>query len=513
MRFRYIVFGILLLQSCANKITLTGGDKDELAPVLVDAFPRNASDSFKANEIILQFDELIQLRNTNQIIVSPLTADKWEYAASGKGVKIKVPLLEDSTTYTIDFGESIVDNNESNPIKDFTYVLSTYNVIDTCLLAGSIVDHLTNEPRDQILVGLYGSKEFDIDSLKPRYICKTDESGSFLFKGIRAGNYYIRAIDDLNKDYKLQVNEGFAFNEKGVYVDSLTDTISLKMSADRNLPVTYSLNTDLLNFPFIEFSKPISSISIKDSLDNEVNYELNNTRDTVFLISDLLNSDLILSVNSGENDTLNWVSAIDNKKKELKLGLSIVSNKIKKKSIRVKTSLKIDSVVSSGIHLLKDSIEVNILDIEKGFRNILELSFERPIDVNGLRLVIDSASIFNGISTNDKFSAQVALVPETEFGKIEFSFSKKLEGNALVWLLNDKAEPLAFKLIGDGSSSFEFVRLYEGEYQLKIFYDTNMNNIWDAIDFNTLESAEPIETYGPYRLEKGWELLGNKIEL
>lgn len=119
--------------SCAKRGSITGGLKDTLAPVLTMSFPKNYSTDFKAKEIKLTFDEYIKLKNTNkQLIISPpMKYEPLIYPTNvSKYINIKIQdTLLPNTTYSFNFGQSITDNNEGNPLNQFKYVFSTGSIV------------------------------------------------------------------------------------------------------------------------------------------------------------------------------------------------------------------------------------------------------------------------------------------------------------------------------------------------------------------------------------------------
>lgn len=149
MRFKHVTFIYVLLVllciiSCAKRGSITGGPKDEDPPVFVKASPPNLSTSFRANEIKIYFNELVKIQDIQKVIISPPMGIKPEISPIGYGAKfIRVRFkdtLRAETTYNINFGSSIVDNNESNALPFFQYVFSTGKVLDSLTFNGSIKD-------------------------------------------------------------------------------------------------------------------------------------------------------------------------------------------------------------------------------------------------------------------------------------------------------------------------------------------------------------------------------------
>jgi len=197
----------LLHLGCAQIGTVTGGDKDTLAPVIVQANPANFTTSYSKKEMkaYIKFDEFVELRDVNQnLIVSPPLENKPEIKLQGKKVIIDLKNeLKPNTTYNLDFGNSIVDLNEGNPLTRFQYVFSTKSYIDSLSVAGIVLNPTTLAKEKDVFVVLYENLQ-DSTPYKelPLFVSKTDTSGKFELNYIKPGNFKIIAIKDLNSNLK-----------------------------------------------------------------------------------------------------------------------------------------------------------------------------------------------------------------------------------------------------------------------------------------------------------------------
>ena len=212
LHFFLVFISTLLIISCAKRGSIGGGPKDETPPVFVRSSPPNFSTSFKSDEIRLYFDELVTIQDAQQVIVSPPMKIKPEVSPIGypaKFIKIqfKDTLLAE-TTYNINFGSSIVDNNEKNPIKFFQFVFSTGKVLDSLTFKGSVKDAFKQTLDKNIAVYLYELNEKYSDSAVfkeyPRYISNTLDSTQFEFKNIKAGKYKLIALYDKANNYTYE---------------------------------------------------------------------------------------------------------------------------------------------------------------------------------------------------------------------------------------------------------------------------------------------------------------------
>ena len=185
--YLYLLGGVLLLLwvACARVGSPTGGEQDKIPPKVVRTIPPNESVNFSGNRIRIYFDEFITLKDVRkQLIISPPLAYFPEITPSGnasKYINIKIlDTLKPHTTYTLNFGRSIQDNNEGNPLSFYTYTFSTGNTIDSLTLKGNIKDALLPKGDHFVNVMLYELGEKFSDSIvykqRPTYVVNTLDS-------------------------------------------------------------------------------------------------------------------------------------------------------------------------------------------------------------------------------------------------------------------------------------------------------------------------------------------------
>src|SRR5690606_15919659 len=135
-------------------------------------------------------------------IITPLS--------TSKTLKIKLlDTLKPNTTYSFNFGNSIVDNNEENKFEYFKYVFSTGSYIDSLKLSGTVRDAQLIAPEIPTTVMLYEVNETFNDSLiyseKPTYITATkDSTGTFELSNLKEGKYLLLALKEKSNDYIFQ---------------------------------------------------------------------------------------------------------------------------------------------------------------------------------------------------------------------------------------------------------------------------------------------------------------------
>ncbi len=307
MRSIHIIFTLFIVSllyiiaignaGCAQVGSPTGGPKDSIAPRLVSASPPLNSTNFKGNKITLNFNEYVEIKEAQtNVMISPFPKKNplVDHKLRTVTVKLKDSLLP-NTTYSINFGNAIVDINEGNPLKDFTYVFSTGNQIDSFMLLGKILIAESGNPDSTLIALLYrNADDSAVQKRKPDYITRLTGDGSFAFINLPAGNFKVYALKDGDggKTYNSK-KELFAFADAAVTVSEKTEAVVLYASAlekeNRNVVTGKTGNNKKLVFtlplgsqskelltPFdISFNNPLkvfepAKLILKDSNNNPV---------------------------------------------------------------------------------------------------------------------------------------------------------------------------------------------------------------------------------------------------
>ena len=195
---------VIIGYSCASMGTPDGGPYDEMPPKFVGSSPRLHAVNVKDKKIELEFDEFIKLEKPSEkVVVSPPQLEQPEIKVVGKKVVAQLfDTLKHATTYTIDFSDAIVDNNEGNPMGNFTYSFSTGATIDTMEVSGAVLNAEDLEPIKGIQVGLHiNLNDSALNTLPFDRVSRTDSHGRFSIRGVAPGKYRIYALMDGNQNY------------------------------------------------------------------------------------------------------------------------------------------------------------------------------------------------------------------------------------------------------------------------------------------------------------------------
>lgn len=371
----FVAVSVLMLYACANPGTPTGGPIDVTPPKVIGSTPTENAIGNKKTKVIINFDEYVKLDKPNEkVVVSPPQLQQPEIKTVGK--KISVNLLDSlkpNTTYTIDFSDAIQDNNEGNPMGNYTFTFSTGAAIDTMEVSGNVLNAADLEPIKGILVGLHSNLN-DSAFVKTPFdrVGRTDSKGHFVIKGVARGKYHIYALADADQNFFFsQKSEQLAFNndliiptcnqqmrQDTAWVDSITvdtiipksyihfmpDNIILRAFKENNtrqslkkkerlVPQKFTLtfsapNKDLPKIKGLNFDEKDAFIIETDNKKDSITYWLkdsvNYKKDTLSLALSYLYTDSLNNL-SPRTDTLNLIS------KQKTLTKQVVQKKKKKK--------------------------------------------------------------------------------------------------------------------------------------------------------------------------------------
>lgn len=265
--FLTLVLMLLLVTAffggCARMGQPDGGWYDDTPPKVIGSSPEDKETNVTSKKVTIYFDEYIKLEDaTNKVIVSPPQLEMPEIKASGKKIVVELKdTLKENTTYTIDFSDAISDNNENNPMGNYTFTFSTGEQIDTMEVSGYVLEASNLEPMKGVMVGLYDDMADSAFKKKPMLrVSRTDSRGRFVIKGVAPGTYRIYALKDADGDYCFnQKSEMIAFThatyEPSCKPDMRQDTIwrdSLHIANIKQVKFTHFYPDDIVLLAFQE---------------------------------------------------------------------------------------------------------------------------------------------------------------------------------------------------------------------------------------------------------------------
>ena len=245
-----------LLYACANMASPNGGPYDELPPKFISSTPAPGQLNYKGKKVEILFDELIQVdKPTENVIITPPQAMQPVIRANGRRVVVELEdTLRENTTYTIDFTNSIADNNEKNILENFSFAFSTGDQIDTLEISGVLLDAATLEPMPGITIGVHtdlADSAFTTTSFVRT--SRTNDRGAFTIRNMAPGTYRIYALEDVMRTYKYsQPGQQIAFGDSLIVptfeLTTRQDTTwkdSLTIDTIKTVPYTHFMPDDI----------------------------------------------------------------------------------------------------------------------------------------------------------------------------------------------------------------------------------------------------------------------------
>jgi uncharacterized protein (DUF2141 family) len=507
---------------CAKKGNPSGGPRDTIPPVIVRSSPENYSINFKGSEIEIRFDEYIKLKDlTKQLIISPpmkYTPVITPLSAS-KTLKIKIlDTLKPNTTYSFNFGKSIVDNNEENEFEYFKYIFSTGSYIDSLNVSGKVRDAKLISPEIPTTVMLYEANETFKDSLiyseKPTYITVTkDSTGTFELTNLKEGTYLLLALKETNNNYTFQPKTdkiGFVSEMISVPTDStytltlFNETPAYKLSRPSQIGKNHiifgyegradSLNIDLLS----QVPKDYVSTTFKDEIKDTLHYWFKPAIETDSLVFKVANGSKIdttvVRMRELYNDSLN-ITAVKTGILKLKDTFKLRSNTplVSFNSEKFQVMAKDSSLVEATVKLNKEY-------------NWAEVFFKKQEEqIYTLKLLPGALTDFFE-KTNDTLQFNVNTRLVSEYGTLSLTLVNVDRYPIIVQLVNSKYTIVAEEYVSENKTVY-FDELSPEKYFLRIIYDDNQNGSWDTGSFlNRMEPEKII--YYPKQIEvrANWSL-------
>ena len=220
LAFIIIVVIGLAAGGCANMGSPDGGWYDDTPPRIIGTYPDYRGTNVEARKISIQFDEYVTLEDaSSKVVISPPQIESPEIKSSGKKIVVEIKdSLKPNTTYTIDFSDAIEDNNEGNPLGNYTFSFSTGEEIDTLEVSGTVLEADNLEPIKGMLVGLYEDMSDTVFTKRPPdRVSRTDSRGRFIIRGVAPRPYKVYALQDADGDYiYTQKSEMVAWSDETI---------------------------------------------------------------------------------------------------------------------------------------------------------------------------------------------------------------------------------------------------------------------------------------------------------
>lgn len=525
---RVIYFATLFIISqtftnCAKRGNPSGGNRDSIPPVIIKINPENYHTNFNEKEIKIYFDEYIKLKEINkELVVSPPLKYQAEITplTTGKFIKIKVKdTLNKNTTYSFNFGKSIVDNNEENTLEYFKYVVSTGNYIDSLKLKGAIQDALLLNAEETTTIMLYEINELFNDSIifneKPNYITTIKSPAQdFELTNLKEGSYLLVALKDMANDYLFQPNYdkiGFLKDFISIPTDSSYSLKIFKQELPYKIekPKHYGKNHILFGYTgeakdlkidlLSNVPKDFKSIIYKDIKSDSLHYWFKPFVENDSLIFSATNGNfkdtLVVRMRDLYSDSLD-IKAINS-------GILSPLDTLKFSS---KTPLTYFDIEKVSI-INKDSIAVPFNGEIDFKHNTTLLNFEVEESQSYKIQLLPGAFVDFFENINDTIFTSVRTNELSDYGSLTVILNKPKQLPVIVQLVNSKFKLVREQFI-ETNKNIVFDYINPGEYYVRLIYDENENKRWDSGNYLKKKQPENI-IYYPTKLEirANWSLI------
>lgn len=517
-----MVLVLLCTIQCAKRASPTGGPRDSIPPQLINASPKLNTTFFDKEGFTLTFDEYVSLKDVGkQLIISPpLNSSQYKvYPTTGASKKITLQLkdsLLENTTYTFNFGESIIDYNESNPTSYLTYTLSTGATIDSLYIKGRVTDAFEQETETFISLQLYPVDSIYKDSTiftdKPLYVTSTLDTTIYKFQNLRAGKYAIVALEDKAGNYLFdQGVDKIGFIDRFIELpkDSIIDIRLFKEQTNFAWDEPYFVNDHHVALAYFgEY--------------NEAPFKM---------VSDVPESFEALVTKSRMTDTLNyWFrgAKLDSIKFELEIQdtlrtkTSFLKEGIKDSLIITKAtvgSLKLQSKLELASNLPITSVDservlvTNIdtlpipatLKVLENYDQII-VDFEvLPSDLYNITLLPNALKDFWG-QTHDTLVFKTSTKKIEDYGNIYLRVQHKSPYPYIIELVNNKKVVRRYDSLVPGNK-YAFELLNAGKYTVRLIEDVNGNKQWDTGNFlKKIQPEQVIYYWKEIDLRANWDM-------
>lgn len=503
----FLLASLLLLTNCAKRGTITGGDKDTIAPKIVSSYPENFSTNFKGNEIKINFDELIKVKNINkQLIISPPMKKQPVIIPQGsasKFISIKIlDTLQDNTTYSFNFGQSITDNNEGNPYSQFKYVFSTGSYVDSLTVVGKVKDAFYQKPDNFVSIMLYDAKTFTDSTVykeTPLYVTNTlDSLKVFSLENLKEGTYKMVAMKDKssNNIYNPSIDK-IGFLDYTITLPT-SDMFELELFEEKKPFKADKPTQESNNKLFLGYEGDFKNSKITASYDNkEVPIRITKfpekNKDSVQIFYPNIKMDsLQISITNGL-----YSKTFTSKLKDLKESDTL---KIEKKSgsilpfrdaFVIKSKTPIVSIDESKITLRnKDSVAIKFTSKHIEFDEEIVFDFKKDEEEKYTIELLPGAIKDFYDTENDSLKYNFSTKQLSDYGNLKVNLSNVKRFPFIIELL-DKNEVL-YKATSTKETSIYFETIEPKLYTLRIIFDDNANNEWDTGDYLAKKQAEEI---------------------
>lgn len=506
-----IVFFLSQFFGCASIQHPTGGPRDSVAPKILKESPKNFTTSFKEDRINIEFNEYFKLTNEfKEISVSPAMEKAPVFKVKKKilNIQFQEP-LQDSTTYTINFGNAIADYNEGNVLKNYMYVFATGNKIDSLSITGNVKNTLTKEGvLDATVFILPTSQDSLFGKKRASIFTTTDSSGNFSLKYLREGRYNLYALNEKGGDKIYNsTNEEVGFLSAPIVLTK--DTTGIELELFKEQPKDFRLvdrkieKDARISFFFNkQLEKPGIQILQPEALNSTKITEFSSTNDTAYVWTQSMEFDSIAVAIQDNKKNIDTVIIRRNKRDSYTRDLTITDNISAGRlrpgtDVAVLASAPISLIDGKKITLLQDSVPVNGLRVSRDSLSTRRIIFKYPWRDEKQYIISIAEGGLTGTfgGTNKPYSKQFVKDSEDNYGVLSIILTvPDTSKTYLLQVLNPEDNIIKSDIIRK-NTTLTYPMMSIGKYYVRIIYDENKNGKWDTGNIKEKKQPEKVWNY------------------
>ncbi len=514
----------LTLQHCATPTSPSGGPRDTLGPVLIpEETTANFQTNFRPEEIILTFDEWVELDPKQQIIISPPLELGEDNVPKLRRRSLIIPLtgltLLDSVTYVVNVGSAIKDLNEGNPTENLRFVFATGPILDSAMVSGTLVEDYSGEPVESATFTLFSNlADTATTTENPTYFAQTDEEGKFTVFNIRPGQYRAMALlrNPSATNYYFDL-EGYSQPQSVGFIDTIitiadgtNEVGTIRLSALQKPVRINKTDTSAYGLIRLTMNQPADGIDLE--LDG--NYLRRNHNDSIKLFYTTPQEDTIFAGRDTiMEDTIVFTANTNPPAPAPTLERGPSGNMNPVAGITFTFSQPILTVDTSRISLLKDTFP-NRLPLTY----TLDSLYPGKLTINhaglanerfAITLLPGAVSNINEVVNADTLRHQYTRNSPEKYGRLTLKVAGLDSTNAYLLQLLDKEDPVTGsqrKIAGTSVFDVVYPSLKPATYRIEIISDTNRNGRYDTGDFLLGRQPEVIQRFDIEALRPNWEV-------
>jgi uncharacterized protein (DUF2141 family) len=546
----WFIWGLFVL-SCARQSSPTGGPKDTIPPTLVRAIPANETTNFKDQQIELEFSEMIITNNPKeQLIITPTVGKDFELKVKKNSIAIELDKpLQENTTYTFNFRESVQDITEKNPARNLQLAFSTGDYVDSLSISGNIYDLIKNNPAKEITVAIHPSNDtFNVLKHPAQYFTKSTDKGQFIIDHLKPAVYYIYAFDDKNRNLIVDTkNESYGFLADSINLSKDTVKIDIGIQKLDARPLKLTSARPYNTYFNIRLSKNLKNVTLSSKGNIDLFYSYGDDQSNVRIYNSFENLDSLAvnlvgtdSVGNKLDSTLyakfQTTREVTPEKFDVSLkSSSIIGSKgLLKAAITFTKPLKeinFDSLYFQVDSLTKINITQEDIKYDEPTRLLsinkrLDKSFFEVPDpeesqkpekdtattkLKKLNTLYAGQATFISVESDSSKTISQAIKPLNAADLSQIEFELKINHTNIIAQLLDKDFKVIQEIAGKRKGAFQ--DLPAGDYQFRVILDLNNNGVWDAGNIVNKEEPEKLiyskdETNSQIiRLKANWEIV------